>query len=331
MIEHHPFRVALVRAFSRADEKELAEPLGIEALAAILRKNDIACRLFDRERDSMADIVEQIVAYNPSLLGLSVLMEDNALDAARLLLKIRQRLAVPCVIGGLFVTASYEQARAIFPKDCYLVRGEGETALLKICAAINGLTYPEMEKPYLLPEEWPWLYRYHLQDYLNLGAPINMKSSRGCPGQCRFCATPSLPDGLNRWRGRKIADVADEMEHLSKLYYPPAFNFVDDDFGPLSRVAELTEELKKRNVRCAFSLQLRAAAVYNTPNYAGIIRKLQAGGLCGVFIGVESFDAKTLAYFNKPLDPFEALRAAQSFRACGMAVNVGYLLWPPLA
>jgi len=305
--------------------------MGIEALAAVLLKNGIEFRLFDRETDSMDTVASQIVEYGPSLLGLSVLMEGNAHDAAKILLKVRKKLDVPCVVGGLFVTTSYGNARAIFPKDCMLVVGEGETALLRICSGITGDLYPDMEKPHLAPDQWPWLYRHNLQDYLDMDAPISMKSSRGCPGQRRFCATPSLPDGLNRWSGRKIADVADEIEHLSKLYYPPAFCFVDDDFGPLSRLEALVDELEKRNTRCALSLQLRANTIYNTPDYERVMRKLKERGLYYIFIGIESFDEKTLEYFNKRLDPFKALKAAQTIRDCGIAVTVGYILWHPLS
>ena len=320
-----------MRTFSQYNYEEPGEPLGIEALAANLRKNNIACRLFDRERDSLEAVADAVIAYQPSLLGLSVLLEDNAFDACKLLLKIRRKRNTPCVVGGLFITTDYDKARALFPKDCRLVAGEGETALLKICSEISGVRYPDMDRPYLMPEEWSWLYRPDLQYYLDMGAPISMKSSRGCHGQCSFCVTPSLPNGQNKWLGRKIVDVAEEMEYLSKNYYPPAFNFIDDDFGPLSRLVELTDELKKRNVQCAISLQLRANAVYHTPNYEQIMRNLKENGVYFVFIGLESLNKETLAYFNKRMDPGKALQVVQTIRDCGIAVNAGYILWHALS
>ena len=123
------FKVALVRTFSQFNYEEPGEPLGIEALAAILRKNGIECKLFDRERDSLETVADAIIEYNPSLLGLSVLLEDNAFDALKLLFKIKRKLSVPCVVGGLFITTDFEKAKALFPSDCKLVVGEGETSL----------------------------------------------------------------------------------------------------------------------------------------------------------------------------------------------------------
>jgi radical SAM superfamily enzyme YgiQ (UPF0313 family) len=323
------FRVALVRAFSQSDYKEPAEPLGIEALAAILHKNGIEFRLFDRELDSLETVARAVVEYQPSLLGISVLMGENAADATRLILKVRKKITVACVIGGLFVTTCSEEAEALFPHDCELVAGEGETALLRIISKLTGTVYPDSDRKCLLPDEWPWLYRYRLQDYLNMGAPINMRSSRGCPGRCRFCATPSMPHGLNKWQGRNVADVADEMESLCAQYTPHAFNFVDDDFGPLSRVEELTDELKKRGLRCALSLQLRAEAMCREPNLGERTRKLKENGLSRVFIGLESFDRSVLAYFNKEIEPEKSLKVFQTMRASGVAVHIGYILWHP--
>ena len=331
MMMNKEFRVALIRAFSLSDFKEPAEPLGIEAIAAVLRLNGIECELFDRELTSFDETVASVIKYKPSLIGISVLMADNAPDAIKLLLKIRQEQYTPCIIGGMFITTSYEQAGALFPKDCKLVAGEGETAILKVCSELTGTIYPAMEKQHLSPNEWPWMYRPRLQEYLDIGAPINMRTSRGCPGRCNFCATPSLPYSLNNWRGRNVNDIADEMQILCDKYTPHAFNFVDDDFGPLSRLEELTDELAKRSLRCALSLQLRAETVCRASNLPHVAEKLRKAGLSRVFIGLESFNEQTLAYFDKKLNPEKSLEAFTVMRASGIAVHIGYILWHPLS
>ena len=324
-------RVALVRALSQSPFKEPAEPLGIEALAAVLRANGIDYRLFDRELESLDTVVNAVADYQPSLLGISILMEDNTPDALRILAKVRKRHAVVCVLGGMFITTNYDKARALFPGDCRLIAGEGETALLKLCSELSGQPYPDMERQHLEPEEWPWMVRHNLEAYLAMGAPINMKSSRGCPGRCKFCATPSLPYGLDKWRGRPVTDVADEMQALCSQYKPPVFNFVDDDFGPLSRLEQLVDELARRDLHCALSLQLRADAICRVPDLAGLMAKLRAGGLSRVFIGLESFDAEALSYFNKKMDPVKVMQAFQTIRDAGIAIHIGYILWHPLS
>ncbi len=326
------FRVALVRAFSQSEYKEPAEPLGIEALAAYLRLHKIECQLFDREIESFYAVTDRIIEYAPTLIGFSVMMEDNVPDALKMLLRIRSlRPDTDFVAGGLFVTTNYERAQALFPAGCKLIIGEGEVPLLNICYEAMGKSVLQAAHTGLTPQEWPWMYRPNLETYLQIGAPINIRSSRGCPGQCRFCATPFLPAGLDKWVGRKIVDVADEMEELCAHYSPHAFNFIDDDFGSLQRVEELQSELEKRNLRCALSLQLRALTICSSKNLYDTMKRLKKRGLCRVFIGLESFDQETLAYFNKKLDPDKTLEAFQIIRNAGIAIHIGYILWHPLS
>jgi len=326
------FGVALIRAFSQSDYKEPAEPLGIEALAAMLHLYDFDFRLYDRETDSQDKVVTEILAFKPQVIGVSVMMEDNTPDALRLISRLRTGLPdAVFVAGGLFVTTNFEKARARFPSYCKLIVGEGEVPLLRLCCELSGKKVNLPEKNILHPNQWPWLYRHNLDTYLKESAPINMRASRGCPGRCRFCATPSMPDGLNKWVARDISDVVDEMELLCKTYQPHAFNFVDDDFGPISRVEELTAELKKRNMHCALVMQLRADAVVNTPNLYSRMAELNKNGLCRVFIGLESFDGETLRWFNKLLDPYKTIEAFHVIKNAGVIVHIGYILWHPLA
>ena len=326
------FKVALVRAFSQSDYKEPAEPLGVEALAAMLGKYGFECRVYDREMEKQDDIIADILAYRPSLVGLSVMMEDNTYDALQIIARLRPKLdGAAYVAGGLFVTTNHDKARARFPSHCQLIIGEGEVPLLRLCCELSGRQQDITQKNTLHPSEWPWLYRHELDEYIRIGAPINMRTSRGCPGQCRFCATPYMPDGLNKWQARQIADVADEMEMLCKSHHPHAYNFVDDDFGALSRVEDLTAELKNRGLRCALILQLRANTIMNDPNLYDRMKKLNAGGLCRVFIGLESFDQDTLKWFNKPLDPGKTLKAFRTIQDAGVAVHIGYILWHPMS
>lgn len=326
------FKVALVRPKSEAVFMEPAEPLGIEALGAALLAEGIDCRLFDREMERTFgdDVLGGILAYQPTLIGLSVMTADNLRDALRLLLQVRERMPdVACVVGGLYVTTNRRHAVAQFPRGCHFLTGEGEITLPRLCKALMRGESPEPDSPYPHPTEWPRMLRHRLQDYLDVGAPINMRSSRGCPGGCTFCATPTLPEPLGRWAGRDIEDVADEMQELCAVHFPHAFNFVDDTFDPVERVEQLVEALDARSLRCALSLQLRAEDLYRTPDLPARIARLRAGGLSRIFVGLESMDPETLRMFRKPLDPWRALDAFDAVRAAGVAVHIGYILWHP--
>jgi radical SAM superfamily enzyme YgiQ (UPF0313 family) len=120
----------------------------------------------------------------------------------------------------------------------------------------------------LSPDGWAEPSRDELSSYLRCGGVINMRSARGCPGQCSFCATPQLPTA--RYAARSIRLVADEMEALASRY-EPIFNFVDDDFGSLERIEELIKELERRALKTAFSLELRAGELTRATDARGAV------------------------------------------------------------
>ena len=175
----------------------------------------------------------------------------------------------------------------------------------------------------------PW--RPDLVRYGALGCAVNVQSSRGCPGQCAFCATPGLPEDLRRWQPRDVALVVDEMEHeaqrLEAAGLPPIFNFVDDDFGPLVRVERLADELEARELRVAFALEMRLASLIGQPWLAERLARLREAGLTRVFVGVESLNPDTLRRWHKPYDVAALPEVLGALRSAGVAVQAGYILW----
>jgi radical SAM superfamily enzyme YgiQ (UPF0313 family) len=170
-----------------------------------------------------------------------------------------------------------------------------------------------------------------LQRYLRLGCAISIHSSRGCHGNCSFCATPELADGYRFWQGRDICNVVDELQALQtrvrEAGFLPVFNFVDDDFGSLKRIEDLDVELRQRKLKLAYSLQLRASALIGQPDLRNRIRRLREGGFTRLFIGVESLDEDTLSSWGKAYDTLALIEALSVLREEGVKVHVGYILW----
>ena len=181
------------------------------------------------------------------------------------------------------------------------------------------------------PDDWAIPFRPDLERYVALGCAVNVHSSRGCPGSCSFCATPALPPKLRRWQPRSIGLVVDEIEQeaqrLQVAGLPAAFNFVDDDFGPLTRVEALAAELARRKLRIAFSLEMRLASLATQPKLAQRLSRLREAGLSRIFFGLESLNPATLARWRKP-DVLAGLPdVLDAFRAAGVDLQVGYILW----
>ncbi len=80
-----------------------------------------------------------------------------------------------CLAGGLYVTTALKQARALFPADVTLIRGEGEAA---VAALLDKQPLPEKPLP---PDGWAEPSRDELAHYLRYGGVISLRTAAGAP------------------------------------------------------------------------------------------------------------------------------------------------------
>jgi len=354
--------VALIRPLHAGEEYEFQEPLAIECLAGALCRAGHEVALFDRRlyerRSQLPAFWADFITQGPfEAVGFSLMTAEDLPDTLRLIQHMKLAEPAPCfVLGGLFVTLAGERLRELVPREATLIPGEGEAPLqawLKRERFLPVSTGERVEKSPSLPVRgarsatrqsgdpvasahsgpatWTPAWRPQLAGYLKEGCAINIRGARGCAGACAFCATPSLPAGLRHWAGRTISELVDEIATLTtaatKLSYDPVFNFVEDDFGPITRVEELDAELRSRSLRIAYSLQLRGAALLKEPDVTARMKRLREGGLCRLFIGVESMTPATLRAWHKPLDPDALLALLRQIERAGIRVHIGYILW----
>ena len=319
-------KVALIRPLCE-DETEFAEPLGLEALAGYLLRENIACKIFDRILMKLEnqDFYGAIDQYDPSLIAISITGAEELGDALRLIQLLKQP-GRQFAAGGLWVTTARAAASAALPGFVTQICGEGELALAGLA---KNLIQPEAKKT--SPDHWAVAYRPNLQTYLKYNKSINIRTARGCPGKCLFCSTPALPNHLGRYAARSIKLVVDEIGSLAsrcaQLGQWPVFCFVDDDFGSLDRIEELTRSLKERRLKVAFFLELRAATLTGRPFDREQWQAWRDAGLCRVFVGLESFNVSTLEQWNKPVVPHLLVEVIREIRKIKIEVEIGYILW----
>ncbi len=332
-------RVLLIRPLCIGDEPEFAEPLGIERLAGHLRAQGIDdVRLFDRrlyeeERrhaqgtsSFWGDVQAAYADSPPTHVGLSLMTSADVPDALRTISRLRAYWphAAICA-GGVYVTTNAREVARRFPRHVTLISGEGEPQIA------SWIQYGLVSNKVLLPSDWAGAYRPDLVRYATLGCAVNMQTSRGCPGACTFCATPTLPSAYRRWQPRELALVVDEIAHetarLTEAGLPPIFNFVDDDFGPLARVEALAAELSRRSLVITFALEMRMAALVGESKLVERLRSLRTAGLTRVFVGLESLNPQTLRHWHKSFDVGRLPHVISAFKKAGIILQMGYILW----
>jgi radical SAM superfamily enzyme YgiQ (UPF0313 family) len=144
-------------------------------------------------------------------------------------------------------------------------------------------------------------------------API--MTTRGCPYECKFCASPLLWKRRIRYRNPK--EVVDEIEYLVNTKGTKEIQMEDDNFTLKREHAEaVCKEILKRNIHVAWSTPngIRADRVDEK-----LLRLMKKAGCYAVAFGIESGNQEILANIHK-LESLETIE-----KAVRLAHKVGFI------
>lgn len=289
----------------------------------IINKKTVKIGLFPEE------ISEIIKEFDPVIIGVSCAYSAYESDSFEIIDLIRElekdmNKKFLIVVGGAHVSANPEYVLRNKKIDIAVI-GEGEETILEIAQKFSkGLKFNNIQGTALLQRGKLVINKkreyiknldslksaWHLIDLdLYFQHPDNSKatlrkpsvdiiSSRGCPGNCRFCSIHTVWG--RKWRGRTAKNVVDEIEFLYKKYGVVQFRFQDDNLTlDKNRIIEICEEIIRRN------LDIK----WDTPNGIAIwtldgeiLRKMKKAGCYRITFGIESGCKKTQEYIRKIID-----------------------------
>lgn len=117
-------------------------------------------------------------------------------------------------------------------------------------------------------------------------------TSRGCPGRCMFCSSPSFYG--NKLRFRSAANVLDEIEYLHNVGYKEIF-FRDETFtAHRSRLIDICNGIKERRIDISWICNGRIDTVD-----LKTLKMMKNAGCHMIKFGVESGVQKILDNINK--------------------------------
>lgn len=232
------------------NQRPLYPPLEVISLAGVLTQHGYRVSILD-QRLKTGWFSSQDLGNIDDLIfvGISTRVGTQCQQALRFAKWIKDVAPdVPLVWGGWGPSLG----PSIFAKsscvDCVVI-GEADNLILPLTEAIrndsgfshlSGVAYRERGEasPVVIPPREPISelsktppMAYHLVDvpsYLRGGNKINYMSSRGCTGECNFCAVTAVHQSqysaLPSWR------VVEEISSLSKKYAVRNVFFVDTNF-----------------------------------------------------------------------------------------------------
>jgi hypothetical protein len=176
----------------------------------------------------LLDILDEIVSYDPTLIGFSV-YQMNEEPTKWVIQQLKQRLPnIKIAVGGPNVQKGYFVKEEYYD---YVVSGEGEEAILKILQEVeNNITH--VDQQYIVqPEDQRLnLNKFPMPDYdhidfneYKISNGVTTELSRGCIAKCTFCEETHFW----KYRQRMAIDALEEVEYLYHTKGTRVFWFID--------------------------------------------------------------------------------------------------------
>lgn len=307
-------------------------PLSVLALAAVLEgKHDYTIIDGNVDPDPWRSLEQTMQSSPAELLAVSVMPGPQMVAAIPLCRAFREKYpSVPIVWGGYFPSLYPDAALNANYVD-FVVRGQGEDALLELLAALHGerdiagicgLSYKDASgahvhnppRPSRPPDDFPWApyhrldaARYTLPTFLGSRTAVH-HASIGCPFRCNFCGVVPV---FNTQRMESPPRTAAILAHLKERYAVNAVQFYDNNFFLREDHArELAERLTPLEMRWWCEGRVDTVLGYSDDT----LRKLRRAGSAMIFFGAESGSDAVLRQMKKQLKAEQTLALARRIR-----------------
>ena len=305
---------------------------------------------------STQQIKDRISYYQPQIAGVSSMFTAYAPDAHRVA-KITKSLNPNTLVVFCGAHASILPESVLSYKNVDLVVvGEGEETMLYIATRFslkqklnhipgtvsrlqNGRILKNPPRPYIQNlESLPLPARHLLPMDLYLNATKNIShsytyrspstpiiTSRGCPGNCIYCAVPGIWG--RTWRPHSAKRIVDEIQFLAQRYGVKEIQFLDDNISVnRQRLVEI----------CDLIIQRKIDVKWTTPNGIAIwtldkslLQKMKQSGCYRLTFGIETGHPETQKFIRKHLDLNKAKKIIKTASSLGLWIFSTYIIGFP--
>ena len=299
----------------------MCPPLGPLYVAAILEQEGHDVLFLDLRVTSQ---IEKVTFPQVKYYGLTATTADfNSVVEIKNLIKAQNPQSI-VILGGVHATVKPEESAKEF--DAVVV-GEGEKSIFKILHGARGIvtsdvienidTIPYPARHLLEPNARFSRRLYEGQKHAETEIATSITSSRGCPFNCSFCASPGMWNRKVRFRSPE--NFVDEVKYLIDAYGCTHFRVSDDNFSlNKERTLEISRLLEPLNIR--FRCHTRVSLVDEE-----ILSALEAAGCNEITFGIETTDDYILEKLQKGETVESQEHALRLTKDAGISVGI-YLM-----
>lgn len=332
------------------DSHIITPPIGLGYLASYLKNNGHEALIIDALRDHIKnnDLVDKIKSENPDIVGITCLTAfyNQVVELCNILKENNIR----CFVGGIHTTFLPYKTLVDSNAD-FVICGEGEKVLLDLVENnfVNNNIQGVYSKDNLLDENQPivksktienlddipfpdWeqidpnLYPVAPHGAIVKNYPVGVVvSSRGCPYECAFCASPGFYDRKIRFRSPE--NVVDEIEYLVKKFGVKEIHFEDDNLT-LNRehIEKICNLIIEKNIKISWACPNGIRADKIDEELALLMKK---SGCHYFSFGIESASPEILSNIKKRETIETIEKAIEISHKVGMTCNGFFIFGLP--
>jgi radical SAM superfamily enzyme YgiQ (UPF0313 family) len=147
-----------------------------------------------------------------------------------------------------------------------------------------------------------------------------IRTSKGCPYRCNFCAMWKLADG--KYYKRSPEKIVEELEGIDEKY---VFFADDESLLDVPRMKILAELIKVKGIQKRYFLYGRSDTISRNPE---LIRLWKDIGLERVFVGIEFFRDEDLKYILKKSTVDDNNKAVKILQELGIDIYASLIVRP---
>ena len=288
--------------------------LGLESIAAnildIVKVKIINAKVRNL---NLKEIMKEVNEFSPDIVGISCCFTIG-INIALKIAKESKKQGYLIVLGGWHPSFDYSEILK-YPFVDVIVRGEGEITFRELIQnrnleEIKGISYKDNgniinnpDRPLIndlnkLP--LPARNLRNRKSYFQIfQMPIDViETSRGCPFKCTFCNIHLFYRGT--YRTKSIERVIQELKIISSQKKGQNVLIVDDNFtANMKRVEKICDLIIREGIKLDLICQSRIDVIKNNPN---VIKKMSKAGFWLFFLGIESFNQKSLNDLQKKIN-----------------------------
>ena len=261
-------------------------------------------RLPNREKvtyDQLIDkVIDEIVSYDPNMIGLSALSDDYPLGL-RIMEKVKKKFPnIPTIAGGVHATID---PAGVISENCFdmVCVGEGEYVMLDLAERCDQKDFSKIKNLWIKSKDGTIeknVVRPYEQNLDNFPHPDwsiypqtafykpykgkvykygDFEMSRGCPYKCSYCINVQLQaiykkTGENYHREKSIKRVIEEIKLAVKEHKIEFIKFWDETFLLMSKERlEEFAELYTKEINLPYVIETTSQSI--TPTTAKLLKK----------------------------------------------------------